>query len=186
MSDLFHKDVPNEFILKVFETMVKAKHHTFQVLTKRSERMMNWCESNFSRFTIAELSNIWLGVSVEDNEQIFRIEHLENIPTIIRFLSLEPLLESLNWSFELSIIDWVIVGGESGPGARRMNVEWVREIRDNCVEQGIPFFFKQWGEYNQHGEKVGRKAAGRILDRKVWSEFPIRRIKGGQGTNDKV
>ncbi len=158
MSDLFHEKVPLSFIKKVFLTMEKASWHTFQVLTKRAERMvelapdLNWP------------SNVWMGVSIETSKYLWRSDHLQNIPTGVRFLSLEPLLGPLG-SIDLCGIDWVILGGESGPGARPMDPEWVREIREQCHANGIPFFFKQWGG-------VQKKKSGRVLDGRTWSEMP--------------
>lgn len=158
MSDLFHEDIPFEFIAKVFSTMEKAHWHTFQVLTKRTERLkelypqLNWP------------SNIWLGVSVEDKGAKHRIEALRNTPAAIKFLSCEPLIDDLG-DLDLSGIDWVIVGGESGPKARVMEPDWARSIRDECIRNNIPFFFKQWGGVN-------KKKAGRLLDNKIWEQYP--------------
>lgn len=158
MSDLFHPNVTDEFILKVFETMNKADWHCFQVLTKRSVRLaqlndkLNWSE------------NIWMGVSVENERFVSRIEDLKKCRASLKFLSLEPLLGPLP-KLKLKGIDWVIVGGESGPGARPMKVEWVRDIRDQCLKAEVPFFFKQWGGVN-------KKKAGRILDKRTWDEIP--------------
>jgi protein gp37 len=158
MGDLFHREVPDEFIMKAFAIMERAHWHVFQVLTKRSERLvrlsprLNWSP------------NIWMGVSVESQEYTYRIHHLLETGANIRFLSLEPLLGPLP-SLDLTGINWVIVGGESGPGARHMKPEWVREIRDQCLSAGVPFFFKQWGGTN-------RKRAGRDLEGKTWDEMP--------------
>ncbi|MCL6520246.1 MAG: phage Gp37/Gp68 family protein [Armatimonadetes bacterium] len=159
MSDLFHEAVPLEFIVKVFEVMRKASQHTFQVLTKRSDRLLELAP----RLTWS--ANVWLGVSVETSDYLFRIDHLRQTPARVKFISFEPLLGSIG---ELSIegIDWVIVGGESGPKARPMNIEWVRQIRDYCLSAGVPFFFKQWGGSN-------KKAAGRVLDGRTWDEMPV-------------
>jgi len=158
MSDLFHEDIPESFIADVFRTMVAARWHTFQILTKRANRL-------------AELGsrlpwpmNVWMGVSVESPRYLSRIEYLRTVPAAVRFLSIEPLLAPIP-SLSLSGIDWVIVGGESGPGARPMEADWVREIRDRCVESGVPFFFKQWG-----GVRKGR--TGRLLDGRAWDEMP--------------
>jgi protein gp37 len=158
MSDLFHKDVPTEFILRVFDTMCEASQHRFQVLTKRPERA-------------AELSsllpwpdNVWLGTSVETAKYFNRIENLRRCNAKIKFLSLEPLLGPLA-GIELDGIDWVIVGGESGPGARPIDPTWVTQIRDICVECRVPFFFKQWGG-------VQKKRTGRILEGRTWDEMP--------------
>ena len=158
MSDLFHEGVPLSFILEVFDVMRQASWHHFQILTKRSERL-------------AELStelwwpeNVWMGVSVENASYTFRIQHLRSIRAALKFLSLEPLLGPLP-NLDLSGIDWVIVGGESGPMARPMDKAWVTDIRDQCQEAGVPFFFKQWGG-------VRKKKAGRLLDGRTWDEVP--------------
>jgi len=158
MSDLFHLDVPDEFIMQAFAVMNKAHWHAFQVLTKRSERL-----KELSR-RLPWAPNIWMGVSVECEEYTFRIGHLRETGAHVKFLSLEPLLAPLH-DLDLKEIDWVIVGGESGPGARPMKPEWVAEIRDQCLSAGVPFFFKQWGGTN-------KKKAGRNLDGKTWDEMP--------------
>jgi protein gp37 len=158
MSDLFHEAVPDHFIVELFEVMARAEWHVFQVLTKRSERLR----------TIAPrliwAPNIWQGVSVESARFTARIDDLRAVPAAVRFLSIEPLLGAIP-DLRLDGIDWVIVGGESGPGRRPMAVAWARDVRDQCLSAGVPFFFKQWG---------GRtpKAAGRILDRRTWDEMP--------------
>jgi len=158
MSDLFVEQVPSGFILDVFQTMNMATWHTFQVLTKRAERLgelapgLPWAE------------NIWMGVSVETHEYTHRIEHLRETRARVKFLSLEPLLGPLP-ELDLHGIDWVIVGGESGPGAREMREEWVVDIREQCVRSGVPFFFKQWGG-------VRKKAAGRQLQGRTWDQMP--------------
>ena len=159
MSDLFHNDVPLSFIRKIFQTMERAKWHTFQILTKRPDRL-------------AELSpvlkwskNIWVGVTVENSSCIDRISYLKNIPAQVRFLSLEPLLSPLP-NIDLSSINWVIVGGESGPKARPIEKEWVEDIQRQCQEVQIPFFFKQWGGVN-------KKEYGRILNGKTYSQMPL-------------
>lgn len=158
MSDLFHKDVPTTFILKTFEVMRKAQWHQFQVLTKRAERLSTL--SNELEWN----SNIWMGVSVESKEYVHRIDLLRQTRAHIKFLSIEPLLGPLG-TINLSGIDWVIVGGESGPGARPMNPEWVLEIRNQCTRAKVPFFFKQWGGVN-------KKKAGRLLEGKTWNQMP--------------
>ncbi len=158
MSDLFHKAVPVEYIMKIFDVMRKASWHQFQVLTKRAERLMeldpyiDWPE------------NVWMGVSIESDKFTNRINLLRSTHASIKFLSLEPLLGPLN-SMNLSGIDWVIVGGESGPHARPIEPEWVRDIRDQCILACVPFFFKQWG-----GTK--KKKTGRLLDFRTWDELP--------------
>lgn len=158
MSDLFHEDISIEFIEKVFATMNKASWHTFQVLTKRSENLKKLSPS------LKWSENIWMGVTVESFLEKYRIDDLKETDAKIKFLSLEPLLSSLG-DINLNGIDWVIVGGESGPKARPMNIDWVREIRDQCIEQKTPFFFKQWGGVN-------KKKNGRLLDNKIWDEYP--------------
>ena len=158
MSDLFHDAVPLEFIRRVFGTMNMAKEHTFQVLTKRSERL---------RQLSSELEwgdNIWVGVTVEAREYLGRLDDLRQVPARVRFASFEPLLSRLGRP-DLTGIHWAIVGGESGPGARPMEPEWVREIRDQCAGEHIAFFFKQWGG-------VHKKKAGRDLDGRTWDEVP--------------
>lgn len=158
MSDLFHEDVPVEFILRVFDVMRRADWHRFQILTKRSERMLEldpilpWAD------------NIWMGVTVERDDCRYRIHDLRRTGAAIKFLSLEPLLGPLH-NLDLSGIDWAIVGGESGIGARPVQPEWVRDLRDQCLAAGVPFFFKQWGGTN-------KKKAGRMLDSIEWNERP--------------
>lgn len=158
MSDLFHKDVPLEYIQKVFQVMNDNPQHTFQILTKRADilkeisPLLNWSE------------NIWMGVTVENNDYVHRVDDLRNSGAYIKFLSLEPLLGPLP-DLELREIDWAIVGGESGPGARPMREEWVLEIKRNCDENNVPFFFKQWGGVNK--KKAGRKLLG-----KTWDAYP--------------
>jgi protein gp37 len=158
MSDLFHEDAPHDFILRVFDVMRKAHWHCFQVLTKRSDRLLDLNPN------IEWPKNVWLGVSVETQRYLPRIDHLRKAGAKTKFLSLEPLLGPLP-CIDLDGIDWVIVGGESGPGARPMNKEWVIEIREQCKAAGVPFFFKQWGGFN-------KKKAGRILQGRTWDEFP--------------
>ena len=158
MSDLFHKDVPLTFIQKVFKTMAKADWHQFQVLTKRSDRLLE-----FSK-VLDWKPHIWMGVSVENQKVTHRIDELRETDAHIKFLSIEPLLSSLP-NLDLSGIDWVIVGGESGPKARPMKEEWVLEIKDQCKAFGVPFFFKQWGG-------VWKKKTGRTLQGKTWDEMP--------------
>jgi len=158
MSDLFHKDVPLEFIQAVFQTMQEAHWHTFQILTKRSDRLLELSKQ------LPWPPNVWQGVSVEDSRVLHRIEHLKQVPAQIRFLSVEPLIGPLD-NLNLTNIHWVIVGGESGPGARPMGLEWVRSIRDQCVDEKVAFFFKQWGGVQKH-------RTGRLLDGRTWDEFP--------------
>ena len=198
MSDLFHERVPSLYVERVFDVMREASQHTFQVLTKRADRMAEFCK------TVPVPKNVWLGVSVENRKHgLPRIPMLRSISSEVRFLSVEPLLENLG-TFDLSGIHWVIVGGESGPGARPMHPAWVMSIRDQCVAAGVPFFFKQWGEFVPLGAtsgldpdhyypgrdkrmsvhsgipmdeptsmfRVGKAAAGCMLDGSEWDEFP--------------
>lgn len=158
MSDLFHKDVPVKFIRRVFAVMREADWHQYQVLTKRADRLrrlgprLSWPD------------HVWMGVSVESHQYVSRIDGLRESGAAIKFLSLEPLLGPLP-NLDLDGIDWVIVGGESGPGARPMNADWVRDIQEQCQRAGVPFFFKQWGG-------VFKKTAGRRLDGRTWDEMP--------------
>ena len=159
MSDLFHQDVPLEYIHRVFSVMNECPRHTFQILTKRPERAavfatdLHWSE------------NIWMGTSVENALVAHRVASLRQVPARARFLSVEPLIGPIR-NLSLEGIHWVIVGGESGPGARPMEPYWVRDIRDRCLAWGVPFFFKQWGGVN-------KKAAGRLLDGRTWDEMPF-------------
>jgi len=158
MSDLFHEEIPLEFISKVLETMKKASWHTFQILTKRSERLKLISQK------IDWPDNVWIGVTVESNKYVNRIKDLQEVKAHTKFISVEPLLAPL-YDLSLKNIDWVIVGGESGPNSRKINIEWVRSIRDQCVREKVAFFFKQWGG-------VRKKASGRLLDGKYWNERP--------------
>jgi protein gp37 len=165
MSDLFHEGVPDEYIEAVARVMVKAEWHTYQILTKRSARMASLLRGPL-RFA-ATSQHIWWGVSMENKEYgLPRLHDLQQSPVTVRFLSIEPLLEGLG-RLNLKGIHWIIVGGESGNGARPLQKEWVTSIRDQCFEAGVPFFFKQWGG-------VRKKAAGRALDGKTYDGFPIR------------
>jgi len=180
MSDLFHEGVPDDFIMRVFAIMCKARHHIFQVLTKRAERMLAWTGEHF-RFSVSSTngkalwpSHVWLGVSIENQDYTRRIQYLQQTPAHVRFLSIEPMLGPI--SFDSSMVEgihWVIVGGESGPAARPMKSEWVRDVRAKCEESRIPFFFKQWGTYDCAGGRVGKIAAGRLLDGKIWDQTPL-------------
>lgn len=185
MSDLFHEDVPFDFIVEVFHIMSKCPQHTFQVLTKRADRMMEFmCEwiPNPYGTPFEPLPNVWFGVSVEDQKAANeRIPFLKQVPAVVRFLSCEPLLGPLLLNMDLENLHWVIVGGESGHGARPMHPDWVRSIRYQCIAAGVPFFFKQWGEYSPslvaaNGDveyfKVGKKKAGRLLDGVLHDAFP--------------
>jgi protein gp37 len=158
MSDLFHEDIPIEFILSVFNVMRRADWHRYQILTKRSERMLKLSPR------LPWGSHIWMGVTVEDKTYAYRIEHLRRTSAKVKFLSLEPLLSSVS-NIALGGIDWVIVGGESGPNARPMKKDWVVDIRNQCQKEKVPFFFKQWGGVN-------KKKAGRELDGRIWDEIP--------------
>lgn len=162
MSDLFHKDVPAAFIDRVFDTMEAADWHIYQVLTKRSSLMRDYLRARYG--CGRGPSHIWCGVSVEDGQATSRVQQLRDAPAGIRFLSVEPLLGPVG-QLDLTGMHWVIVGGESGPRARPMKAEWARSIRDQCVGQRVPFFFKQWG-----GRRP--KSGGRELDGREWSEFP--------------
>jgi len=163
MSDLFHVDVPDEYILRVAHVMASANWHTYQVLTKRSERMAELLRTKLA--FAAELPHIWWGVSVENQRHgLPRIDHLRTAPAVVRFLSVEPLLEDLG-RVDLSGIHWMIVGGESGPRARPMHPDWVRRLRDQCQAAGVSFFFKQWGG-------VQKSKTGRELDRRTHDEQP--------------
>lgn len=164
MSDLFHERIPEAYIRSVFDVMERASWHTFQILTKRSERLAEIAGR------LPWPDNVWMGVSVENQRWTSRIDHLRTTPAAIHFLSCEPLLGSLE--LDLTRIDWVIVGGESGHRARRMRPEWVRAIRAQCDEQRVAFFFKQWGAHNEAGKRVGKGRAGRILDGKAWNQKP--------------
>jgi protein gp37 len=162
MSDLFHKEIPKEFIARVCDTMERAHWHTFQVLTKRSSLMRDFLRRRYAggRGPL----HIWFGISVEDGSKKSRIRHLQETPASVRFLSIEPLIGPMG-EINLAGIDWVIVGGESGPGARPMDPDWVREVRDQCKESGVAFFFKQWGGLRP-------KSRGRELDGREWNQFP--------------
>ncbi|MBL7106104.1 MAG: phage Gp37/Gp68 family protein [Phycisphaerae bacterium] len=158
MSDLFHEDIPVEFVQQVFNVMNENSHHTFQILTKRSHRLkelaplLDWTK------------NIWMGVTIENDDYVFRADDLREVNSHIRFLSLEPLLGPLP-SLILDRIDWVIVGGESGPGSRPIKKEWILDIKAGCDKSDAPFFFKQWGGVN-------KKKAGRLLNGRTWDNYP--------------
>ena len=163
MSDLFHTDVGTDFIDRVFAVMEEADRHIYQILTKRSGRMRRYLNGRYRER--AAPPHIWCGVSVEDNLRKARIRHLHRSQAAVRFLSIEPLLERLH-GLDLEGIHWVIVGGESGPGARPMKEDWVREIRDRCLAEGVPFFFKQWGGFRP-------KSNGRELDAREHNDMPM-------------
>jgi protein gp37 len=163
MSDLFHTKVSYDFIFRVFGVMNQTPQHIYQVLTKRAERLAEL--SDFLPWP----KNVWAGVTVETADYKFRIELLRQTEAHIKFLSLEPLLEDVG-ILDLTDISWVIVGGESGPGARPVQADWVRNIREQCRMQNVPFFFKQWGGFN-------KKKNGRILDGKIWNEVPVNKFE---------
>jgi len=170
MSDLFHEDVPLDYIREVFDVMREAHWHTFQVLTKRSQRLAD---------VAAELrwpDNVWMGVSVENQRWTTRIDDLRRVPAAVRFLSCEPLLGPLK--LDLTGIQWVIVGGESGPRARRMRPEWARSVRQQCEDAQVAFFFKQWGAFDEAGIRRGKKANGRVLDLRTWDHLPAVHVRG--------
>jgi protein gp37 len=158
MSDLFHNDVPASFIRKVFSTMVESPYHIYQILTKRSARLEKMaCDLPWP-------DNVWMGVSVESEQVTYRIDHLRQVPANVRFVSFEPLLGPIP-QLKLSGIQWVIVGGESGPGARAISPDWVDQIHKGCLSSGIAFFFKQWGG-------IWKKRNGRLLNGRTYDELP--------------
>lgn len=209
MSDLFEASVPDDYIAMVFAVMALAPKHTFQILTKRQGRMRSLLNSEDFRAAVAShasswgnpslvryidawpLPNVWLGISAEDQHWYnIRWPALRATPAAVRFISFEPLLGEISL-FANSTVDgdpmpdWAIVGGESGPGARPMSKWWARQLRDECVEYGVPFLFKQWGNHDASGVNVGKKAAGRELDGRTWSEYPgpvLSVAAGGDGT----
>ena len=158
MSDLFHRAVLARFIEEIFFTMNQARWHTFQILTKRADRLLQLAPR------LKWTPNVWMGVTVENDKHVDRINRLREVPAAVRFLSLEPLLGPLP-ELDLTRIDWVIVGGESGPGARPMDPAWVLDLRDQCLNAGVAFFFKQWGG-------VRKKKAGRLLEKRTWDQMP--------------
>jgi protein gp37 len=158
MSDLFHNNVPLDFISKIFDVMCIASHHRFQALTKRSQRLLQLSSK------LPWPGNVWMGVTVENAHYVYRIDHLRQTPAAIKFVSFEPLLGPIP-NINLDGIDWVIVGGESGPSSRPMKSEWAVDIRNQCLYADIPFFFKQWGGVN-------KKETGRILEGRTWDQVP--------------
>jgi protein gp37 len=164
MSDLWHELVPDEYIDAVFEVMALTPRHEFQILTKRPERMVEWLEGPGARWPREPLPNVWLGVSIENDRWVGRADLLRRTPAAVRFISAEPLLGPLP-SLDFAGIDWVIVGGESGIGARPVKADWIRDLRDRSVAAGVKFFFKQWGGRTS-------KAGGRELDGRTWDEYP--------------
>lgn len=172
MSDLFHKGIPFSFIDRVFDTMEQANWHTFQVLTKRSSRLRNYINARYTNASAP--AHIWLGASIEDGTKKSRARHIQGTNAAVRFLSIEPLLGPIG-EINLHGIHWVIVGGESGPRARPMLIEWVREVRDQCTAASVPFFFKQWGGLRP-------KSGGRKLDRREWNQWPMTQSVAGVAT----
>jgi len=192
MSDLFHENVPEYYIDKIFAVMALSPKHTFQILTKRPERMYKYFQMGLLESRIAvhmdemtdksvnwpsmlnlPLKNVWLGVSVEDQvTHDLRIPFLVDTPAAVRWVSAEPLIRSVYFDSRLHKLDWVVVGGESGPNARPMNPEWAKIIRDQCAEANVDFFFKQWGQFNEQGESVGKKKAGSTLDGNKHKNWP--------------
>jgi protein gp37 len=206
-ADLFHEDVDFRFLAEIYAHVYLAERHTFQFLTKRPEAMLRWYKGQPQTMTVEAISeigekkfhwgwpllNLWPGVSVESKKYLYRLDLLRQVPAPVRMVSFEPLLEDLG-EVNLQGIGWAIVGGESGPGARPMHPDWARSLRDQCVAAGVPFFFKQWGEWaapfyegqyskskylwqpimGERGElvRVGKKKAGRLLDGREWNEFP--------------
>lgn len=166
MSDLFHVQVPDAFIDQVFDTMRAARQHTFQVLTKRGDRVAAYAKGR------SFPDNVWMGVSVENKRHgVPRIDYLRQVPAAVRFLSIEPLLEDVG-ELDFTGIHWVIVGGESGHGARPMKPAWVQNVQRQCLEQGVEFFFKQWGAFGEDGQHRTKKANGRLLAGQTWDGMP--------------
>lgn len=166
MSDIFHEDMPEEYLNDIFDVIAKTPHHTYQVLTKRADRMFDY----FSKRTISE--NIWLGVTVDNQKEgLPRIDKLRDLNASVLFLSVEPLLEDLG-EMNLTNIDWVIVGGESGNRARPMDKEWVVNIKHQCEQKDVAFFFKQWGTWGADKVKRNKKLNGKEIDGQVWQEYP--------------
>lgn len=170
MGDLFHDKVPDSYIAQVFDVMARADWHTFQVLSKRADRMEEWVSTHLDKIP----PNIWLGVTVEAQQYVSRIESLARIPAAVRFVSFEPLLGQVLVPDQLmQSVHWAIVGGETGPGARPMQALWATLIKDQCQRLEIAFVFKQWGEYDEQGQRVGKKRAGMLLDGREWLEYPV-------------
>lgn len=177
MSDLFHEEVPDEYIESVARVMIQGNWHTYQILTKRSVRMRDLLRTKLQ--FAAKQRHIWWGVSIEDKKYgVPRIAQLRQSGAAVRFLSVEPLLEDLG-TINLAGIDWMIVGGESGPGARNLDANWVRSLRKQCRDAGVKFFFKQWGGVRKH-------TTGRILDGRTYDEFPERIAKEVPATNERI
>jgi len=166
MSDIFHENMPEEYLDRIFEVIENTPHHTYQILTKRADRMYDY----FSKKPVP--SNVWLGVTVENKQQgLPRIDKLRHLKAKVLFLSVEPLLEDLG-AMNLTNIDWVIVGGESGHKARPMDKEWVKNIKKQCEIEGIAFFFKQWGTWGEDKIKRKKKLNGKELEGKIWQQYP--------------
>lgn len=172
MSDLFHPDVSNEFILEVWRVMEETPHHNYQILTKRPERMREIISQSIPTI----LPNVWLGASVESHAVTARIADLKDTPAVVRFISFEPLISSVG-AVNLEGIHWAIVGGESGPGARPIRETWVDEIHEQCVKQNTAFFFKQWGSWGSDNKKRSKKANGRKYRGRTWDEMPVESIR---------
>jgi protein gp37 len=164
MSDHFHEEIPDKFVQQVFDVMGRADWHTFQILTKRHERLVQLAP------TLVWPANVWMGVSIENRRFVHRVGYLRDVPAAVRFISAEPLLGPLE-GLDLADIDWLIAGGESGPRHRPVRAEWVRELRDRCTSEGVAFFFKQWGG-------IRSKTGGRLLDGRTWDETPARVTAG--------
>ena len=164
MSDLFHEDIPDHYVAQVFDVMVRAEQHTFQILTKRQDRLAELASQ------LPWRRNIWMGVTIESRRFVHRADALREVPAAVRFISAEPLLGRLE-RLELAGIDWLIVGGESGPRHRRIDREWVTDLRDRCQNEGVAFFFKQWGGHRP-------KSGGRRLDGREWGQMPQPRDRG--------
>jgi len=160
MSDLFHEDIPDDFVARVFDVMEEADHHVFQVLTKRQDRMVKLAPD------LPWPSNVWMGVSIENRRFVHRADSLREVPAAVRFISAEPLLGPLE-GLDLDGIDWLIAGGESGPGHRRVDEDWITDLRDRCGDEDVAFFFKQWGGHRP-------KTNGRELEGRTWDEYPGR------------
>ena len=173
MSDLFHEAVPDDYITQVFDVMNRAALHTFQILTKRPERVAS-LSSN-----LTWTPNIWMGTSVENQRWTSRIDHLRDTGALVKFLSCEPLLGPLQ--LDLRNISWVIVGGESGHRARPMRADWARSVREQCERGGVAFFFKQWGAHNEEGIRVGKSRAGRHLDGRTYDDMPLKQESARYG-----
>lgn len=165
MSDLFHEDVPDSFIDEVFDTISQTPRHTYQLLTKRASRLPDYFKSRTCP------DNVWLGITVEDRASVNRIKHLQKVKATIRFISMEPLIENVG-VVNLKGIHWVIVGGESGPKARPMMLQWAESIKAQCEKNSVAFFFKQWGGWSADGQKGSKKHNGRILHGQTWDQMP--------------